>query len=80
MVLLAHVVKLRGDLAWKLDAMLDGGIRLERFAFDLVEKVPSAPEELVVGELPSLRIRCRGDAPLTKGNSRCCTLRNGSST
>ena len=56
-VFLSHLIELRLNFTGELDAVLDGGIRLEGFTLDFVEQVWSAAEELVVRELPRLGVR-----------------------
>lgn len=55
-IIVSHLRELRGDLARELDAVLDGGVGLERLALDLLEQVGAAAQELVVRELPGLDV------------------------
>ena len=55
-VVLPHLRELRGDLARELDAVLQGRIRLQSLALDLLKEVGAAAQELVVGELPGLHV------------------------
>ena len=56
-VVVSHLRQLCRNLAWKLYT-LQGGIGLQCFALDLLQKIRSPSEELVMGKLPSLNV-CR---------------------
>ena len=56
-VVVAHLRELRSDFAGELDAVLDGGIGLQRLALDLLEEIWPSAKELVMRELPSLHVR-----------------------
>ncbi len=47
-VVFAHLGELSCDLAGQFDAVLDGGIRFERLSLDLLEKIGTCSQELVV--------------------------------
>ena len=55
-VLVAHLIQLGLDLVREFYAVLDARVWLERLALDLLQQVRTAPQELVVGELPGLDV------------------------
>jgi hypothetical protein len=55
-VVVSHLCELSCNLSWELYPLLQGGIGFQGLALNFLEQVWSAPEELVMGEFPSLHI------------------------
>lgn len=56
-VVISHLRQLRRNLSRKLYTVLQGRVRLESFALDLLQEIRSPAEELMMREFPGLDVR-----------------------